>query len=100
MEEVRPYYTASDRVKIDIYIYSNLSANTNYNYLTFTVADAIANQLDYNKTLKLQTETNLNLTPVNFERAYDYKVFQFTNIIYSAKEGSNESGIKCSRTRN
>lgn len=91
MEEVRPYYTASDRVKIDIYIYSNLSANTNYNYLTFTVADAIANQLDYNKTLKLQTETNLNLTPVNSERAYDYKVFQFTNIIYSAKEGSNET---------
>ncbi len=93
IEEVRPYYTASDRVKIDIYIYSNLSGNTNYNYLTFTVADAIANQLDYNKTLKLQTETNLNLTPVDFERAHDYKVFQFTNITYSAKEGSNENII-------
>lgn len=91
MEEVRPYYTAKENVKIDIYIYSNLSVNTNYNYLTFTIADAIANQLDYNKTLKLQTETNLNLTPVDFERAYDYKVFQFTNITYKAKEGSNEN---------
>mgnify|MGYP004419775781 CR=1 FL=1 len=68
-----------------------ISSSFKKKYLTFTVADAIANQLDYNKTLKLQTETNLNLTPVNFERAYDYKVFQFTNIIYSAKEGSNET---------
>lgn len=91
IEEVRPYYTVADRVRIDIYIYSNLSGNTNYNYLTFTVADAIANQLDYNKTLKLQNETNLNLIPVNFERVYDYKVFQFTNITYTARIGSNES---------
>ena len=91
MEEVRPYYTISDRIRIDIYIYTNLSGNSNYNYLTFTVADAIANQLDYNKTLKLQQETNLNLIPVDFERAYDYKVFQFTNITYTARIGSNES---------
>ena len=91
MEEVRPYYTISDRIRIDIYIYTNLSGNSNYNYLTFTVADAIANQLDYNKTLKLQQETNLNLIPVDFERAYDYKVFQFTNITYTARIGSNEN---------
>lgn len=91
IEEVRPYYTAADKVRIDVYIYSNLGANTNYNYLTFTIADAIANQLDYNKTLKLQTETNLNLTPMDFERAYDYKVFQFTNITYTAIERTNEN---------
>ena len=89
MEEVRPYYTISDRIKIDIYIYSNLSGNSNYNYLTFTIADAIANQLDYNGTLKLQNESNLTLIPVDFERALDYKVFQFTNIVYTATNGSN-----------
>ena len=91
MEEVRPYYTVSDRIKIDIYIYSNLSGNSNYNYLNFTIADAIANQLDYNGTLKFQNETNLNLVPRDFERAYDYKVFQFTNVVYKATNGSNIS---------
>ena len=89
MEEVRPYYTIAESVKIDIYVYTNLGENTNYNYLTFTIADAVANQLDYNRTLKLHSETNLTLIPRDFERAYDYKVFQFTNIVYRATNGSN-----------
>ena len=89
MEEVRPYYTIAESVKIDIYVYTNLGENTNYNYLTFTIADAVANQLDYNRTLKLHNETNLTLVPMDFERAYDFKVFQFTNIVYRATNGSN-----------
>ena len=90
IEEVRPYYTTSETAKINVYIYTNLGDNTNYNYLTFAIADAIANQIEYNKTLKLQSETNYTITPRDFERAYDYKVFQFTNITYkSHQNGSN-----------
>ena len=61
IEEVRPYYTADDTAKIEVYIYTNKGDNTNYNYLTFTIADAIANQLEYNKTIKLSS-TDLSLT--------------------------------------
>ena len=75
VEEVRPYYTASDRAKIEIFIYTNLSDNTNYNYLTMAIADAIANQLEYNKTIRLQSATNVKLTPIDFERAYERKIF-------------------------
>ena len=92
IEEVRPYYTASETAKIDIYIYTNTGDNTNYNYICFAVADAIANQIEYNKTLRLQSETNYIITPVDFERAYNYKVFQFTNITYTSRNnGSNIS---------
>ncbi len=90
IEEVRPYYTSSETAKIDIYIYTNISDNTNYNYITFAVADAIANQLEYNKTIRLQSETNYTITPVDFEKAYDYKVFKFTNITYTSRQqGTN-----------
>ena len=90
IEEVRPYYTSTETAKIDIYIYTNISDNTNYNYITFAVADAIANQLEYNKTIRLQSETNYTIIPVDFERAYDYKVFKFTNITYTSRqEGTN-----------
>lgn len=90
IEEVRPYYTSTETAKIDIYIYTNIGDNTNYNYITFAVADAIANQLEYNKTIRLQSETNYTITPIDFERAYDYKVFQFTNITYTSRqEGTN-----------
>ena len=90
IEEVRPYYTADDTAKIEVYIYTNKGDNTNYNYLTFTIADAIANQLEYNKTIKLQSATNYEIEPKNFEKAYDYKVFKFTNVTYTSKtEGTN-----------
>lgn len=90
VEKVRPYYTSSETAKVDIYIYTNIGNNTNYNYLCFAVADSIANQMEYNKTLRLQSETNYVITPVNFERAYDYKVYKFTNITYTSKnDGSN-----------
>lgn len=94
IEKVRPYYTAKETAKIDVYIYTNLGANTNYNYLCFAIADAVANQIEYNKTLRLQSETNYTINPVDFERAYDYKVYQFTNITYTShNEGSNISII-------
>ena len=90
IEEVRPYYTTDDTAKIEVYIYTNKGGNTNYNYLTFTIADAIANQLEYNKTIKLQSATNYEITPNNFEKAYDYKVFKFTNVTYtSSTKGTN-----------
>ena len=94
LEDVRPYYIISDTAKIDIYIYTNLGDNTNYNYITFAIADAMANQIEYNKTIRLQSETNYKITPVDFERAYDYKVFQFTNITYTSRQdGTNISII-------
>ena len=80
IEKVRPYYTTDESVKVDVFIYTNLGENTNYNYLCFAVADAVANQIEYNKTLRLQSETNFTINPMDFERAYNYKVFQFTNI--------------------
>lgn len=93
VEEVRPYYTASDTAKIEIFVYTNLSDNTNYNYLTLAIADSIANQLEYNKTIRLQSSTNVKLTPVDFERAYERKVFQFTNITYTATDSSSNIAI-------
>ncbi|AFR70582.1 hypothetical protein B2904_orf1243 [Brachyspira pilosicoli B2904] len=93
VEEVRPYYTASDTAKIEIFVYTNLSDNTNYNYLTLAIADSIANQLEYNKTIRLQSSTNVKLTPVDFERAYERKVFQFTNITYTATDSSSNTAI-------
>lgn len=90
IEKVKPYYTIKDTAKIDVFIYTNLGNNTNYNYLCFAIADAVASQIEYNKTLRLQSETNYTITPVNFERAYNYKVFQFTNITYTSRtEGTN-----------
>ena len=90
IEKVRPYYTTDETAKIDVFIYTNLGDNTNYNYLCFAVADAVANQIEYNKTLRLQSETNFTINPMDFERAYNYKVFQFTNITYTSRtEGTN-----------
>ena len=90
IQEVRPYYTTQEIAKIDIYIYTNISDNTNYNYLAFSVADAIANQLEYNKTLKLQSGTNYILNSEDFTKAYNYKVLKFTNIKYTSKnDGTN-----------
>ena len=90
IEKVRPYYTIKDTAKIDVFVYTNLGDNTNYNYLCFAIADAVANQIEYNKTLRLQSETNYTVTPIDFERAYNYKVFQFTNITYTSRtEGTN-----------
>ncbi|WP_300369470.1 hypothetical protein [Brachyspira sp.] len=94
IEKIRPYYTSSETAKVDVYIYTNIGDNTNYNYICFAIADSIANQIEYNKTLKLQSETNYVITPVDFERAYNYKVYQFTNITYTSKnDGSNISII-------
>ena len=93
IQEVRPYYTSSETAKIDIYIYTNIGNNTNYNYLSFAIADAVANQIEYNKTLKLQSETNYTITPKDFERAYNYKVFQFTNITYTSRQNGTNISI-------
>lgn len=89
MRDIRLYYTTSANAKIEVYIYSNTSGNTNLDYLSYTLADAVANQIEHNKTIKL-SESNISLRPVNFESAYDYKVFEFTNISYTTKlVGSN-----------
>ena len=61
MEKVKPYYRTEENIKIDVFIYTNLGDNTNYNYLCFAVADAVANQIEYNKTLRLQSETNYTI---------------------------------------
>lgn len=91
IEKVRPYYRIEEKAKVDVYIYTNIGDNTNYNYLCFAVADSVANQIEYNKTLRLQSEKNYVIKPVDFERAYNYKVFQFTNIRYTSKteDGTN-----------
>lgn len=81
IEDVRPYYTAREDVKIDVYIFDVVSADTNFNYLSQTVANSIAKQIEYNKTITVGNEY-LYLQPVDFERVYNYKVYTFTNIEY------------------
>lgn len=89
VQNVKPYYTAKDTIKVDVFVYTNVGADTNFNYLGLTIADSIANQLEYNKSLVLKSSNDIELTPHDFEKVYNYKVFQFTNITYTFTNSTN-----------
>ena len=89
IQNVKPYYTAKDTIKVDVFVYTNVGSDTNFNYLGLAIADSIANQLEYNKSLVLKSSNDIELTPHDFEKVYNYKVFQFTNITYTFTNSTN-----------
>ena len=88
IDDVRPYYKFPDTAKVDIFVYTNTSGNTNFQYLTTTIPGLIANQIEYNKTVIVE-ESVSDLIPVNFESAYDRKVIKLSNITYTSSLDSD-----------
>lgn len=84
VENVELYYTAPSTVVVDVYLFTNNSGDKNYDYLSYTIADLIASQIKYNKTL-LVDEKKVEFQPANLERIYDFKAFQLSNTVYTAK---------------
>ncbi len=78
VQEVRLYHQAKTTFDIELFVFNNETDDDNYNYLSTTIPELIATQIELNKTI-LVTPDNLLATPVGYSSAYDYKILTYTN---------------------
>lgn len=91
IQDVRVRYTYNNEIKVNLFLYDNLSGNTNFDYLSYALPDIIANQIEYNKTVSI-SESNITLTPINREQIYDVEVLTLSNMTYTTLSTTNTNG--------
>lgn len=66
-ERVKLFFTTTEKVDIEIFSFRNRTGDSNYNYLSTTIAEQIAEQIEALKEV-LITQDDVVMNPVNYER--------------------------------
>lgn len=93
VENIRVYYEAPKTVNIELFVFQNKTKNKDLDYLSLTAPELIAKQIERKKNIIISSN-NIRLIPRDYNRAYDYKVFTFSNTTYISNVVSNELIIK------
>jgi len=91
IQDIRVRYTYNNEFKVNLFLYDNLSGDTNFDYLSYALPDTIANQIEYNKTISI-SESNITLTSMNREQIYDVEVLTLSNVTYTTLSNANIDG--------
>ncbi len=95
IQEVRLYHQAKKTLDVELFVFENETDDENFDYLTITIPELIASQIELNKTV-LVSSNNIVLEPVGYNAAYDYKIIRYTNTTYT----TNYTGEKLVVTTN
>lgn len=91
IQDVRMRYTYNNESKVNLFLYDNLSGDTNFDYLSHALPDTIANQIEYNKTISI-SESNITLIPMNKDQIYNVEVLTLSNVTYTTLSNSSTNG--------
>ena len=97
IQDVRMRYTYDNESKVNLFLYDNISGNTNFDYLSYAIPDTVGNQIEYNKTISI-SESNITLTQMNKESIYDVEILTLSNMTYSTLSGTNADGTVAIKT--
>ncbi len=80
--DVRLYHQAKTTADIDIFVFNNISTNKDYDYFSLVIPELITDQIELNDKITISSN-NIKATPVGYDRAYNYKILNYTNTEYS-----------------
>lgn len=88
-QEVRLYHQVKQTIDIELFVFDNQTGDEDFDYLTTTIPELIATQIEINKTVMVSSN-NMKAEPIGYSSAYDYKTLTYTNITYITNYNDNE----------
>ncbi len=93
VQEVRLYHQVKPTIDIELFVFDNKTNDEDFNYLTTTIPELIASQIEINKTVVVSSN-NMKAEPMNYSSAYDYKIITYTNTSYISNYDNNQLTVK------